>query len=53
MNKQFDEWWEKITAKSNQWTTLERLAALQAWEYQQEKIDELETSIEFRDLGVS
>jgi len=39
---QFDKWWEKITVNDDSWTTLERLAALEAWEYQQDKIDRFE-----------
>lgn len=30
-NKQFEEWWNKITVKSDNWTTLERIAAHDAW----------------------
>jgi len=29
--KQFRLWWDKITAKSDKWTTLERMAAHDAW----------------------
>ena len=27
----FKEWWDKLTFKSDKWTTLERLAAHDAW----------------------
>ena len=30
-NEQFETWWNKITAKSDVWTTLERMAAHDAW----------------------
>jgi hypothetical protein len=31
-NKEFDEWWSKQVGNSSEWTTLERLAAKDAWE---------------------
>jgi len=30
-NKHFEDWWNKITYKSDKWTTLERMAAHDAW----------------------
>ena len=30
-NEQFKTWWNKITAKSDKWTTLERMSAHDAW----------------------
>ena len=30
-NEQFETWWNKTTAKSDKWTTLERMAAHDAW----------------------
>jgi hypothetical protein len=53
MNKEFDAWWMEITKKSDKWTTLERLAALQAWEHQQQKIEELENTIFFLENPMS
>lgn len=29
--EQFEAWWNKITAKSDKWTTLERMAAHDSW----------------------
>ncbi len=30
-NELFIKWWDKITAKSHKWTSLERMAAHDAW----------------------
>jgi hypothetical protein len=30
-NQLFTKWWNKITAKSDGWTTLERMSAHDAW----------------------
>jgi hypothetical protein len=39
-NEQFETWWNRITAKSDKWTTLERMAAHDAWmEARNEQLD--------------
>jgi hypothetical protein len=30
-NELFTKWWDKITARSDNWTSLERMAAHDAW----------------------
>lgn len=30
-NEKFETWWNKITAKSDSWTILERVSAHDAW----------------------
>jgi polyhydroxyalkanoate synthesis regulator phasin len=44
---EFDEWWEELTENSDEWSSFERMAAKQAWETQQEKIDALKEQILF------
>jgi hypothetical protein len=48
MNTEFEKWWEA----ANKNLSAKELAQ-KVWEIQQEKIDDLETNILFRDLGVN
>jgi len=43
-NKQFDEWWAKQVDNGGTWTTLERLAAKDAWEAATKLVEEKFTS---------
>lgn len=36
----FNEWWDNLTKSSDQWTTLERLAAYDAWNFQVERMNQ-------------
>ena len=40
----FEKWWEKKVGNSDQWTTLERLAAKDAWEAAQPQWQPIETA---------
>jgi hypothetical protein len=43
-NKRFDEWWAKQVDNGGTWTTLERLAAKDAWEAATKLVEEKFTS---------
>ena len=40
----FEEWWDKLTSNSAEWTILERMAAKYAWEAAQPKWRPIETA---------
>lgn len=43
-NKQFEEWWAQQVDNGGEWTTLERLAAKDAWEAATKLVEEKFTS---------
>ena len=47
-NERFDEWWAKQVDNGGEWTTLERLAAKDAWEAATKLVEEKFNSLQQR-----